>query len=758
MRNRGVPNRIISSMISGFQLLVVLVGAFALIIGFLWRIGYEFRAFRAVLSRARYISIYNLEISLEKGFWTVNRKGNDYTVKLRCSYPTLCSVFPLRMTFDTCGMLYRDDSWAPISSDYSTAKFVVPQPTGWVRGLLRECVRVLKPVMIFGLMECVYVYNDSKSCKIRRLVCKVETANVGIENVRCDSKRCEIVAYECPKTGDLEREKARFLCSGPVCLTARRTNEFDVVLHSVDTTYHSEETLRSFHEALTGRDKDPGLIPSVFRVKASVLVKNKLSTNLFFEDKSSLQATVHLSQYGATRRPSTTGDVSGFYMSTCFDPFSGKLFQVSAHNYSSKDCLTGIRHIGLQLLVRGVSFVSAVATGSNFLGEYKEDGGWNFSSRSTSITLTLLDKTRSPSESLLNVKGFHLQGSDDRGVALTTSELDIDVSARMLSKGLRVYLRLMSMITGPTEEETPQTCTPLVSALLSNTDPNYALLQRKFLTSMSTPSTPPLNESSISTATPGPSECMSRSTSLMSVSQSDTNNVKNWKAMERIMFEGGKVLMSFAVDQVVLRNKNFINLNASKFKTTSKISSTGTPVTTVCCDGFSVNDNVIMNGGLRIWIDGTVTSESSRVFCLVPPVSIRFDSRFAEIVENYFLELVEVLKLVNRRNSNIPTADTTKQFIEFLQVSSLQLELHAKEMLGVLSLDKAMINLTRSSVYKSNGIWDALETLTTQYREDVVSQWFSLLTRLDVSIGRPVSTARRLITDLFGRSESPANE
>ena len=101
--------------------------------------------------------------------------------------------------------------------------------------------------------------------------------------------------------------------------------------------------------------------------------------------------------------------------------------------------------------------------------------------------------------------------------------------------------------------------------------------------------------------------------------------------------------------------------------------------------------------------------------------------------------------------------ESASKFIEFLQVSSLQLELHAKEMLGVLSLDKAMINLTRSSVYKSTGLVEAVDTLMAQYREEVVGQWLSLLMRLDVSIGRPVSTARKIIggiTDLFTRADS----
>ena len=202
-----------------------------------------------------------------------------------------------------------------------------------------------------------------------------------------------------------------------------------------------------------------------------------------------------------------------------------------------------------------------------------------------------------------------------------------------------------------------------------------------------------------------------------------------------------------------MRNKGLIEASLNKLKVTSKVSSIGSPFTNVCIDGFAVNDNVVASGGLRIWVDGNVASETSRVFCLIPPISIRFDSKFAAIVETYLLEVAEVLKLMNGRTSQ----ESASKFIEFLQVSSLQLELHAKEMLGVLSLDKAMINLTRSSVYKSTGLVEAVDTLMAQYREEVVGQWLSLLMRLDVSIGRPVSTARKIIggiTDLFTRADS----
>ena len=213
------------------------------------------------------------------------------------------------------------------------------------------------------------------------------------------------------------------------------------------------------------------------------------------------------------------------------------------------------------------------------------------------------------------------------------------------------------------------------------------------------------------------------------------------------MTDNGKVLISVSIEKLGIRDKSVLKISLDKLKVSSRISSIGSPFTNISFDGFSVNDNLMASGGLRIWIDGSISSDKARVFCLMPPISIRFDPKFAAIIEAYMLEIIEVLKpLTNNRSSS------TTQVIEFLQVSSMQLELHAKEMLGVLALDKAMINLTRSSVYKSNGVVDAMNSLMAQYREEVVGQWLSLLMRLDVSIGRPVSTARKIIggiTDLF---------
>jgi hypothetical protein len=223
--------------------------------------------------------------------------------------------------------------------------------------------------------------------------------------------------------------------------------------------------------------------------------------------------------------------------------------------------------------------------------------------------------------------------------------------------------------------------------------------------------------------------------------------------MERIVSESGGSIVSCVIDRLIISTaagpitptEDILTLTVLKLKITAKESTIGSRFTSFNCDSITVNDNVSTGSpesGLRIWIDGDLSSDQSRVFCLIPPISIRFDPKFAAIVEKYFLEIAEAFKCLPNKSYGSSSA---RKFVEILQVSSLQLELHAKEMLGVLALDKAMINLNRSSVYKSNGLVDAINSLVGQYKADVASQWLSLLMRLDVSIGRPVTTARKFI-------------
>ena len=410
---------------------------------------------------------------------------------------------------------------------------------------------------------------------------------------------------------------------------------------------------------------------------------------------------------------------------------------------------TGIRQINLQALIHNVHAVTVNLYNSSLIGDVSEAGSWTLTSRTQSVSVAFFDQ--SDSDSAISLKNVQLMGSERKGLSVLMSQLDLDVSCRTVSKALRVYLKVLSLVSSsPDLIPTPATSvTPHMSPLFV-ADPNFVLLQQRYLSS-SPPPTPGLSDVS-----------MTRTVSTQSVfsDSAPTRNstAKNWRASERIMFDSGKALVNVTIDKVDIHNKDSLKLVLTKFKGAAKTSSIGSPFSTVCFESLALNDNVNMTGGLRIWIDGRLSSEQAKVFCLIPPVSIRFETKFAAAVEAYFLELAEVLKMLNNRGPVVATA-TTKKFIEFLQISSMQLELHAKEMLGVLALDKAMINLTRSSVYKSNGVIDAMDSLVFQYRQEVVGQWLSLLTRLDVSIGRPVSTARKLIsgiTELFNRDETPA--
>ena len=679
----------------------------SLAVGFLWRIGYEFHVVRSILARARYLTIYRYEISLESKFWRIQHGDELSQMCISGSFPRVTRILPLNIHMDWISVLYQDDSFIAASKDFSNRVISLPSLHPWVRYVGTEFLRILRPCLSVNKVESTYTYFSSILGRKTKTIGSLSGLDVDINNRSCKSGNFELVLANETHGDGMFRDYAKLSVGGPCECRLKRLDEVDVVVTSIDISYFPADTLSSFIDHIREYSSldSPISIPSRTRVKCHLAVREKIHSNISFEDKCSFQATMNLSHQSCGRRLSSLGNTTtGLFISAIVDPFSLKCFKLSIHQYANKG-----KNILFQALVRGVSLVAISCSGCNVIGDLDDEGTWNLNCRTNQIAMTLLDKTGSTADSIVMLKNFSVSGTETKGISVVISQADLDISARMLNKAIRVYLRLMTLISGPAVEDASSFhTTPIVSSLLTHADPNFALLQKKYWSSMSSPSTPPLNES-MSTATPAPSESMSRSTSSMSVTQADSGNVKNWRAMERIMFEGGKVLMSFAVDQIVFKNKDLIQVSASKLKTTSKISSTGSPFTTVCCDGFAVNDNVIMNGGLRIWIDGNVSSELSRVFCLVPPISIRFDSKFAEIVETYFLELVEVLNVMNRKNAGSSSAANTKQFIEFLQISSLQLELHAKEMLGVLALDKAMINLTRSSVYRSNGVWGALK-------------------------------------------------
>ena len=722
--------------------------------------GYEFRSLRAVLARARYLSIYSYQISLESEFWSLSQIKNDTSLTLKGSYPTFRVSIPLQISIDWLNLVYRDESESVELNDYSSCTIYTPSFDSRASRIILWVIEWLEPVIQLKQLNGMYVYKKAGEYRDKCISGSASGMTLEILNKLWSAESVEFSIRESKGPVSDFHESTRVNADGKCECRIKSLNEMELSTDSINVTYIAGDSLRSYLESPSSTSLALST-PSSQKVKASLSVRSRISSALSFRDRTCIQATVNIApRLSSTRRLS--GSICGLYAQIVADPFSGRVFSGSLHNYSDKGTSGGIRSLNAQIMVRGVTLASVMCSGNDLLGCFSESGEWSLAARSQQVAVTLLDKTGSTTSSLVLLKAVSLTGSQTKGLGVNLSNVDVDISARMLNKAVRVYLRVMSLMDAPKlkdeSSDTPMS-TPAfpLTSLWQPTDPTFLHLQRKLLHGAQTP--PLLIDSSASTApTPVPSDSMSRSTSALSLSsdsQDRTGHVKNWKAMERIMFDSGNVFVSWSIDQVVIKNKEALAVKISKVKMTSKISPTGQPFMTVCCDGFLVNDNVEMNGGMRIWVDGHLTSEMSRVFCLIPPISIRFESKFAEVVEAYFLELVEVVKILNSRSTTATSAATTKEFIEFLQISSLQLELHAKEMLGVLALDKAMINLSRSSVYKSNGVVDAFNALATQYREEVVGQWFSLLTRLDVAIGRPVSTARKLITDFFTRPESP---
>lgn len=744
----------------GWQALVLSLCVAGVLLGFALRMGYELRSVRAVLARARYLSIYSYQISLESEFWSLSHTKNSISLMIKGSYPSFRVSLPLIISFDWVSLTYRDESESDEVNDYSKCTLCTPLSDSKSIRIGFWMLELLDPVIKLKQFHGMYAYKKSGEYRDK---CLSGSASGMIVEILKKLFSAESVEYSVKDavgpSFDLE-ESIRLNAVGRCECQIPNFNEIVLSTESISITYMAGDSLRSYLESLATEFFVP-FIPSPQRLKLNLSVRSRIASSLSFRDRTCIQSTVNIaSRLSSTRRPS--GSLGCLHFQIVADPFSGKLFSGSLHNFAEKGTSGGVRSLNAQIMVRGVTLVSVTCSGNDLLGCFSESGDWSLTARAQQVAVTLLDKTGSTSSSIVLLKAISLTGNPAKGLGVNLSLAEIDISARMLNKAVRVYLRLMSLFELPKlkDDLDDSSVTGQVISLTSvwnPVDPIFHHLQRKLLYGAQSPSI--LNESSLSTAPIAAApDAMSRSTSATSLSvdgQERKSNVKNWKAMERIMFDSGNVFISWSIDQMIIRNKDALELKIPKIKVTSKISPTGQPFMTVCCDGFRVNENVEMNGGMRIWVDGHLTSEMSRVFCLIPPISIRFESKFAEAVEAYFLELVEVVKILNSRSTTATSAATTKEFIEFLQISSLQLELHAKEMLGVLALDKAMINLSRSSVYKSNGVVDAFNSLASQYREEVVGQWFSLLTRLDVAIGRPVSTARKLITDFFTRPESP---
>lgn len=745
-------------------MLLLLICVVTVGLGFLWQMGYQFLHLRSFLSRARYLSIYRYQISLERKFWRIHRHDKTIEFSVTCSYPKLLKLFPTRFSVDLFDCECKDESEPVVVTGYSDFRFDLPVLPSWFYSFLRKLASTLRPEIVIAAFESSYRYKSCDGDYVYLASKMVDSKfSVAQRTITCSRGEAGL-----SRSGFLEgakNEVVRFNAIGNMVLHIKALDELDVVCEAVDAHVHGLDDIPSLirHFAASEGPRPVRQAPSNLRLKLALSVRSKITSTAYFGNGAC--SVVSCMDMGPSAARQTT---AGLYASVLMDPISLSVFDVSVHNFSKSTSSIGaggsIRQLSTQLLVHQICLAHVGLTNSSIIGDMSM-GSWSASARTQAVTLSLFDAYGV--DHLVVAKSISMMASPEKGFSFLMNLLEIDASARMMNKVVRAYLKLMNLMDGvgtptpPPLTPSRQSSTPPVvgSSLLVVGDVNYRLMQMKYLNSLTAPVTPALSVSKPMTRSNSSQSALSESSSSGSsggARMRSENNLKNWKSMERVMNEGGKILVSLSIEKLQVRDKTLLTVNTNRLKVSSKISSVGSPFTNICLDGFAVNDNVVASGGLRIWIDGSIASETSRVFCLIPPISIRFDPKFAALVETYLLEIVEVVKLLNGKPTSQAPASETTRFIEFLQISSLQLELHAKEMLGVLALDKAMINLTRSSVYKSNGLMDAIDSLMSQYKEEVVGQWLSLLMRLDVSIGRPVSTARKIIggiTDLFSRGD-----
>ena len=678
---------------------------------------------KALIERARCVSVYGCRISLQRKNVQLSVESGEYTILLTCSYPRFYGFSPLKLTFGRLSVVCRDNSVPSGLSDFSKCRIDAPRVSLWIQSLVLWLLRWMRPVVTIGDADLRYIYLTRDGFKMTT-VGKFEGVTVDMIKSLLTSTIAEIVLSQTRLLSDEILLKVE--CSGRSSCEVKSFSEVDI---SVETVKVQSFLMTNLTGLLTSLNTEPfnseSLIPSAFEVRVNVNVRNKIRAWAHLQDKSTCVNSEI--EFGGSSRNNA---MKGSFFSVIFDPFSLLISGFTVHNVAAArkgvGSTAGMKQINVEVAVRGMHLLSILLSNSTLIGEYSRENNqrWSLSGRTQSLSVSLFDK--SGRDNMLELKSASLSGSNTQGLSLLISYLDVDASSRMLSKLARVYLKFSSVLESELSPETTSRMSQQSTLMIpSVSEPSFLILRRKFFAASSSV------------------------VSQKKMKDSETPS-KNWRSNERVKFVDGGPVLSLGVEKIQVSNKDLLVCVLNKFKATAKISSTGSRVSTVCLERCAINENVVMKEGMRIWIDGQLFSEFAKVFCLVPPITITFDPKFAAIVERYLLELVEVLKLVVVSN-RATAAASSKNFIEFLQISSLQLELHAKEMLGVLALDKAMIHLTRSSVYKSNGLADALNSLALQYREELVGQWLSLLMRLDVSIGRPVSTARKLVRDLFTR-------
>lgn len=690
--------------------------------------------------------MYGYNVTFQKGFLQLSHEHGQCTLILSCSYPELLGFRPLKIAFNWVRVTYRDDSFSGEQFDYSNCRMPIPRSHPWVEAVGSWLLKTLDPRVRFCECEARYVYQSRIGVHSTTLV-RLSGVETKASRGTVTSSASELVISEqSEEEKGIERTIFHGECMDESTWELRSYCEVDFLADSLSFKVCVASNLSGIVGLFSEQPWPSSLAvisPSACQVKVNIVVRKKVKVAPFVQDNS----VSVLSEIDMGGGSSSRTALTGLFISVVFDPFSLNVASLTVHNVCHSRG-GGVKQVSAQLVVRGGHVMNLVLLNSTLIGNYEGKNSWSFSGRTQSLKGSLFDPTGS--DTLFEMTSGSLAGSDSKGISMSMNLFEIDASARMLSKVARLYVKLASFIESSdsgafmslsSSSSTPPLSRQSTPMIFSVSDPNYFLMQQKyFKSSLSSP------EETAVAPWKGPGK------------DSESNSMKNWRALERVKFDAKKPVVSVCIDKIIVSNKNLLTATLNKVKMTGKISSMGSPFSTVCLEGCSVNENLLMNEGLRIWIDGNLSSDFSRVFCLVPPITITFDPQFAALVERYLLDLVEVVKLISTRSS--PEVSATK-FIEFLQISSLQLELHAKEMLGVLALDKAIIHLTRLSVYRSNGVVEALNSLAHQYREELVGQWLSLLMRLDVSIGRPVSTARKLmsgLTDLFMKDKKNSSD
>jgi len=737
---------------TAWTMTLVVLGVLSLMVGFAWRMGYEFSKLRELLSKARYVSFGGYQISIEKGFVKLDCALAAGSFSLSASYPSVQTFYPLVVIFTEVSVSITDESETRISHDYSNYRLDLPSFNPWLHKFMRVFVSFMEPAVKFAMVEYSY-----KSSSVSLMNVKFSKCCFDVSQSRFVFEGGVVVRGSFGSGFGSSTDSVSLQTDRVECRFNPQSFEIDMASETVEVTYSVYDSVETFFERFSNYMEPIHPIPSSSRLRVTSRIQSSLKFIVeSVPSNSSLELVVSMNG-------SLSKKLRGIYTTVVFDPFSTSIHSFSVHNFNDTRNNRTLSSLSVTstLFVHNVPVVHMCGSNMNCIIDSGAGGDlWNCSTRLGSIGVALLSSDPT-SHRLFHLKQVALVGSSAKGLSLSISSVELDASPRMISRLVRVYTKISSLVfersansPGPSREMTNSASSPAASGIVFTpftvSDLNYVWIQKKFASS-----SPP---SAVATCvTPGMRRSDSASTGLNDSTMSHSRDSKNWRYMERISSAGpdsdqggntSRTFFSLVAGSIRVDSGTSKDLYAevNTVKLVMKTSSIGTKFTSFNCDSICVNDNIRSDGGgFRIWIDGDLLSDQSRVFCLVPPVSIRFDPKFAGIVERYFLDVAEALKGMSKSS---PT--TARKMIEVLQVSSLKLELHAKEMLGVLSLDKAVINLNKSSVYKSHGFFDAVNSLATQYKADVTSQWLSLLMRLDVSIGRPMTTARKLIGTISG--------